>query len=191
MIVPSLSRKTARRYCHDGSSASLGMGESSRPPIAIRAGWRGAWRGIGGDPARDYTVHDGAGDLTPGEMVVDAADGPRCPARARAGSPRSRGPVDRPRAPVSLGRHEVSRVAVDDGGADASDGGPDDGRAAGHRLDRGDAERLVPRSRYEDVGRRVVVPQHVPAPAADESDGVADRWPRPDVRTAPAPANGT
>src|SRR5262249_53353442 len=90
-------------------------------------------------PHATIQAADGPGDVAPGEMVLDAADGPRAQLLHVRGVPEySRQPAGQGRGVP--GRHEVARLAVDHGGTDAADRRPDDWGAAGHRLKLRDPE---------------------------------------------------
>ena len=73
-----------------------------------------------------------------------------------------------------LGRHEEAGLAVADAELDAADVGADDRRAARHRLDRRQAERLVPGRGHERVGGAIEVLQLVPAAPPREGDSIGD-----------------
>ena len=70
-------------------------------------------------------------------------------------------------------RDQVPGLAVADGVLQAADAGGDDGRAAGQRLDRDEAEALVVRGDDADVGGAVVLRQRVAIDGVDEVDAIA------------------
>src|SRR5687768_16150190 len=115
-------------------------------------------------PAGDVLVQraDRARHLRPGELLVHAVDGvaAELPAmvRVRAHARQRRG-----EAPRVLRRYQVPGEPVGHAVADAADVGAGHRRAAGHGLERGDAEGLVPRRGHEYVGGAVVELQELAA----------------------------
>ena len=109
---------------------------------------------------RRRRVHGGelGGDAAP--RVASARPGRPRPRRTRAGassSPSSRRSAA-PRARGSRGGTRSPVTPVDHGVGQAADRGADHRHAAGHRLQRGEAERLVPGRGGEHVGRAVPAP---------------------------------
>ena len=108
---------------------------------------------------------DGLRDVAPGERPPNA-----CQPVLAEGVPAVR-VRQQPGEAVGEGiwvarRHEEAGLAVADRVLDATDVRADHRRAARHRLERRDAERLVPGRGNEDVGGRVVVGAAPPGRAA-------------------------
>ena len=140
-------RRCGRRACPARRAGPAGAGPRTRSSRWARCRRRSGGGAPGGRRRR-------ASPWRPGPSRRGAARGARPPGPGwRAGQGHRRGRA-RARQPLRVARRDVHPGdTVDDGVDHPADRRGDDRDSAGHRLQRHDAERLVPRRADDDVGR--------------------------------------
>src|SRR5918912_3955103 len=172
-LVRTTASPVLRRYVGMSTSTSTMVSSPSRR-LAFGVWRSGGSLGAGRTPKSERRTP--LMRLSPEEGLVKRG-GPRCDRRPGevALHPRPRG-TTHTRAQLRLGQeplqaggqrlwvarwNEEARLAIRDGVGDPADGRADHGPAAGHRFQRGKAERLVPRGCHRDVACAVEVAQDI------------------------------